>query len=374
MLSERLAYLWAFLLGTMLITGCATNTEQLTKSQDPYYAGTKSDYFERIDKDLLLKISCIPDSNSFTKDSNKSVTNQCLYKSVDIGFTAAASGVTTSSEQATTLSQYFSSCTTSCAEPRNRVIDVLLRVTNDNCSSFLQKTFLTKSTNDSIYNFGRDALTGGTAAVAITSPPSAVGLSLGNLLLRSYESFNKTFFLNEAFQPLENAINLARTDKLQELDECLLTTSYNQCSIDKALIKLKDYSDACSLRVGLNKLQSLVHQGKNTAETEKLKKETKELKGEKDKYQIELDKVKKDLDETKRNNEKINVKDKIEQIENSLKNINEKLTSAIEKPKFEQGAQPSIEDRSSHQAPPSNESAQPIAPVDAPPKSVAPRP
>lgn len=106
MLSERLAYLWAFLLGTMLITGCATNTEQLTKSQDPYYAGTKSDYFERIDKDLLLKISCIPDSNSFTKDSNKSVTNQCLYKSVDIGFTAAASGVTTSSEQATTLRTY----------------------------------------------------------------------------------------------------------------------------------------------------------------------------------------------------------------------------------------------------------------------------
>lgn len=316
------------------LTGCA-NIEGLTKPQDPYYSAHAPEYLEKITDKLALRISCIPDDGAFGKDTKPAATKQCVYKSVDESFVPTGGNVTT----VTALSAYFAECPrttgTSCEIARNRVIDVLVKVTNDNCSNFLQNTFLRKSTADSAYNFGRDALTGGTAAVAIASPPSAVGLSLGNLLLRSYESFNKTFFLNEAFQPLENAINLARIEKLAELHtECEVDStnqvvSYNKCSINKALTKVKEYGDSCTLRVGLNKLQSLVHQSKNTAEVEKLR-------NEKNALVVEKEKAEKELQATKSQDKVAEFGKQIEQLRNSImsqQHAIEKLTPPLpEKP------------------------------------------
>lgn len=278
----------------LCLSGCG-NISSLTKPEDPYYATATSDYFEKVDENLLLKISCIPENSSLGSNDKSLKSRQCLYKSVDESYSSIAQG---GSEIETKLSSYFANCPRStgisCETARNRIIDVLVKITSDNCSTFMQRTFLAKSTSDSAYSFARDGLSGGTAAVAIASPPAAVGLSLGSLVLRSYESFNKTFFLNEAFQPLENAINLSRTEKRDalkttcEFDNSETLVPYSKCSINKSLTMIKEYGDACSLRVGLNKLQSLVHQSKNRQEVEKLDTDRNALIAEKEKLQKEL--------------------------------------------------------------------------------------
>ncbi|QSX78963.1 hypothetical protein [Agrilutibacter solisilvae] len=245
--------------------GCS-QMDRMTRPRDaayPYPDGQQTQYSEMLAADLTLEVRCIQSGRS-QREAGANAQDGCAYKSVNEAKTADGAKVSA-------LSKYFHACgqpgtraDAECIATRNRVVDLLLKVTDENCSTFLQRTFLTKSTSDSAYAFGRDMLTGGTAAVASASPPTAIGFSFANLLLGSYETVNGTFFLNSAFQSLETAINLERETRLTALrDECTrpgtTTAGYNDCTIHEALRLVKSYGDACSLRTGVNKLQSLVH-------------------------------------------------------------------------------------------------------------------
>lgn len=292
----------------LVISACG-GMERLTKPEGPYYS--RSTYLERIDENLSLKVTCIIDSSAGTTRSEtmESPRKNCLYKTVEESYfldkvDGKVKGGSIPGENNlvnSDLSNFFSKCQDyslddKCKVMRNSVIEFLAKVSDENCSTFLQRTFFTKSTADTAHNFGRDLITGSTAAVAVPSPPSAVALSLSGLLLRSYESFNSVFFLNEAFQPLENAISLARDDSRRKLDECR-SSPYSECSIHSAFSRVNSYNDSCSLRVGVNRLQSLVHEGKNrelvsslTSDRDRLSKEIKTLQDKLD-QQAKLDQL-----------------------------------------------------------------------------------
>ena len=114
-------------------------------------------------------------------------------------------------------------------------------------------------------------------------------MSFANLLTGSYESVNGTFFLNEAFQSIETAINLEREERLQGLEtECPSTASYDGCTIHEAMRQVRRYEDGCSLRAGLNKLQTLVHLQQSNELVETAKRDTKHAKAAAAKLQDEV--------------------------------------------------------------------------------------
>jgi hypothetical protein len=290
----------------IILNGCESMA-RLTKPADPYVTQQNDTYTEEIypgddqgKNKLELTITCISENGGEAQGTGKTKITPCTYKAVSeteiepYDYSQAKSNVVdatsqpksnvvdlTAKEDATKpkkplnvkfspIGRFFSQCNSSkkdssgledtCTKTRNAFVDVLVKVTDENCSAFLQNVFFFKSSADSFYNTTRDGLSGGTAIAALPSPPTALALSIGNLFVRSYESVNKSFFLSETFQPIESAINLVRLEKLKELNDCLKQAPYSSCSIHKAMGKVKDYSDACSLRVGLNKLQLLVHE------------------------------------------------------------------------------------------------------------------
>jgi hypothetical protein len=174
---------------------------------------------------------------------------------------------------------------------RNELIDLLVNLSDRNCATFMQRMFIAKSTSDSSYSFARDALTGGAAAAAAPAPIAAVGLGFGSLLLRSWESVDKTFFLNSAYQSLESAIQMERDSRMTDLrNQCRMpseggTVAYGNCTIHEAMRLVGRYGDACSLRAGVGKLQSLVHAQEEAEATRQLSDE--KLRLEKAKTQLE---------------------------------------------------------------------------------------
>ena len=276
-----------------LLPACQ-NLDEMTRPRAVYQAFTTADYYaEEITPGLALEVRCIErlktKSGAAAEKIEDSRNGPCGYKVVneasatvsreksaqeipspllnvsrEVSPRPAVSVVPTTAS----LASYFSRCGDApgelnpprCAVARNRVVDLLKRIADENCATFLQTTFLVKSTTDSAHRFARDVLTGSTAAFAPASPPTAIGLSFANMLVGSYESVNSTFFLSEAFQSIETAINLERRERLGELSKgCSVSDSYDACTIHEAMRRVRQYEDACSLRSGLNKLQTLVH-------------------------------------------------------------------------------------------------------------------
>jgi hypothetical protein len=262
----------------VLVAGCQ-QMDELTRPQEAYstYPGG---YEVRVADGLSLAVKCARLGDQ-KPAGNQATDSVCAYRTVDETSLRIRRADSTT---AGGISDYFMTCSESdCIGARNRIIDVLLKVSDENCSSFLQSLFLTKSTSDSTYSMGRDLLTGGAAAAAVTSPPAAVGMSFANLLLRSYEAVNSTFFLDSAYQSLDSAIRLDRAEKLRELmSSCRRpspgsSASYDSCTISEAMRLVRGYDDACSLRAGVNKLQSLVHLQENREEVEALQAQKKSL-------------------------------------------------------------------------------------------------
>lgn len=273
---------WHFLGRALLVTSsCLTmagceSISRVTKPIDPYYTAEHSAYNYVINSGdgasktpLKVTVACISDNGAASQGGANAVVNPCSYKSVSEtkNYKGENEGNSPSLDDSP-ISKFFATCNldndgtkdklAECQLTRNTLLDVLVRVTDENCSTFLQKVFFYKSASDSVYNTSRDALTGGTALAAIPSPPTAVGFSIGSLFLRSYESINQSFFLNETFQPIEVAINSQRVKVLEEVDKCK-GKKYHECSVNRGMSLVKQYSDACSLREGIKVLQALVH-------------------------------------------------------------------------------------------------------------------
>jgi hypothetical protein len=140
---------------------------------------------------------------------------------------------------------------------RNHFTSFLVSVADQNCETFLNRTFANKATLDTSRNTVQDVLTGSSVAASIPSPPVAAGLGIANLIFgKTLDNVNATFFYEKTFQAIGSAIYLERSSIREQVlrKSDLAYPSYTMFDV---LSDLRRYESACSIRVGVSKLQSL---------------------------------------------------------------------------------------------------------------------
>lgn len=202
---------------------------------------------------------------------------QCLYVSVELkevanrfpgtDMTTAASGrVKVASAGATLL--------TPVDEPdlmrlRNIYYSFLRNIADQNCQTFLGRSFANKASIETARSTFQDLLTGSSAAVATAAPPAAAGLSLVNLFAgKTIDNINSTFYYEKTFQAMAGAIAIERERIKREMDSHK-EHAYDTYTIFDLINDLRRYDDACSVRVGVTKLQELAQEKQKEQRDEK---------------------------------------------------------------------------------------------------------
>lgn len=143
---------------------------------------------------------------------------------------------------------------------RNNYMSFLMSISDQNCETFLNRTFANKSTVDTTKNSFQDILTGASAGSALAAPSVAAGFSLTNLVVgKSIDNINSTFFFEKTFQAIGSAINFERATIKEHIvnSEKL---SYQEYTIYDSLSDIRKYDSACSIRIGVSKLQTLAEE------------------------------------------------------------------------------------------------------------------
>lgn len=191
-----------------------------------------------------IKLNCLDkDGNASVRSAANSADIQCLYYSAKVtdllpAFEEAPAGV-------------------DLANRRNHFMSFLLNIADQNCETFLNRAFANKSSVDTTKNTIQDILTGTSAATANAAPPTAAGLSLANLMLgKTVDNINSTFFFEKTFQAIGSAIYLERSDIREQISKRAVQP-YPKYTVFDVLTDVRRYESACSIRVGVSRLQSL---------------------------------------------------------------------------------------------------------------------
>lgn len=242
-----------------LLTGCAHTDVVLRPERTTFIAARPKMPSVPIYGTDELTLRCMDWKGS--TDNGTETGDQCLYFATD--------------EQE--IFRKFAAVSTgdSMRIKRNIYTSFLVNLSDQNCSTFLGRAFANKSSFDTGRNIVQDVITGSTAAAANASPPAAAGLSLANLIIgKSVDNVNSTFYFEKTFQSLAAAIGWQRELVLRDL-EAMKVKPYDERPIYDVLAAVRKYDDACSIRVGLAKLQELAQ-------------ETKQISKAKDEAQAEL--------------------------------------------------------------------------------------
>lgn len=243
------------ILGGSILAGCAS-TDVYLRPERTTYIPRHSDMKIQIDATHKIHMQCLE------WDGNKPETSQkipCLYYSIDenavfdtfsnIG-TPQKTGEIEAQQEAQAL--------------RNRYMSFLINISDQNCSTFLNRAFANKSGFDTSKAITQDILTGTSAATANAVPHLAAGLGLANLVIgKSVDNINTTFYFEKTFQALAAAIKVARNEVMTEYILAQKDSNYASYTIYDALANIRRYDDACSIRIGLAKLQALAQDIKN---------------------------------------------------------------------------------------------------------------
>lgn len=298
-----------------------------------------------------------PDTHVLPMKDSKGELFEMKVTCFDKGGNASSSGVTSTGVEATQC-LYFSVETKQMLDDfsrlstdedrrmlRNMFISYLLNVSDQNCSTFLNRAFANKASFDTGKSMFQDIMTGSSAAIANASPPAAAGLSLGNLLVgKSVDNINATFYFDKTFQAMAAAIDVERTNVLT--DAGLLRPSdktasssptseanqngnaqqpksasqdtkglpvgwrnafrrpYDMYTMYDALADVRNYDDACSIRRGLARLQLLAQdlkgQAQNRLDLEATKNQANQATKDAEQAKKELDQSKKEADQAKK--------------------------------------------------------------------------
>ncbi|MED5597191.1 hypothetical protein [Janthinobacterium sp. P210006] len=187
----------------------------------------------------------------FQRDSDL----QCLYRSVDKD----------------TLLPYFKLTSTTIdggnaalAYKRDVYIAYLMSVADQNCSNFLGRAFANKTSVDSLRGTLNDVLTGSTAAIATSAPPTAAALALTNLVTnKSIDNFNQSFYFEKTFSAMRSAIISLRSELRIQI-QSNMSKNYRAYSISDAMSDMTRYDEGCSIMAGVNKLQQLADDSTKT--------------------------------------------------------------------------------------------------------------
>ncbi|USX24369.1 hypothetical protein NHH73_17255 [Oxalobacteraceae bacterium OTU3CINTB1] len=108
-----------------------------------------------------------------------------------------------------------------------------------------------------------DVLTGLSAASASAQPHAAAGLSLANLVIgKTVDNINSTYYFEKTFQALASSIQAEREERKEAIRKNLNQPIADFTMYD-ALALVHRYDNACSIRVGLEKLQGIAQEAAN---------------------------------------------------------------------------------------------------------------
>jgi hypothetical protein len=151
---------------------------------------------------------------------------------------------------------------------REAVLDLLLGLSDYNCSNFLSRAYAFRSTFDLTSKFIGDLATAASAGTVVAAPGVSVGLDGVNLLIgKANSNFDSQFYADKTFQALESAIAAERTKRKTEI---LARRSTHKYSLMSALADARFYDDACSIKAGIQNLGDIANKAEKKEEDKNL--------------------------------------------------------------------------------------------------------
>ena len=140
---------------------------------------------------------------------------------------------------------------------RNRMVDLLLNVSDSNCTTFLSRVFANKAGLDATRNTGKDIATAIAAGTATVASGFSSGIGLFNLIGgTALDNLNSVLFSEKTFQVISSAVKTERLITRRALMEGKSRELANYSYLE-ALSDVQAYDQACSLQRGLERLAEL---------------------------------------------------------------------------------------------------------------------
>ncbi len=141
---------------------------------------------------------------------------------------------------------------------RNKIINVLLFVSDFNAETYLSRAFANRVFIDAGNTILQDTLMGLSSGAAAAQPQVASALGLSALVIgTAAEQVNTSFYLNQTFQAMETIIRTERELLRQEIRRKMQQHSYDAYSLHDGLSDVRQYSEQCSIRAGLQGLSRI---------------------------------------------------------------------------------------------------------------------
>jgi len=251
-----------------LVTGCANSDRVLRPEHVTYVPWEEKGKEVPLAKDHVVNLKCL--DKRFPGEGSEPVSegNRCLYYAVDERNIFENFGTKPASAE--------------LAGVRNTYISFLMNLSEHNCTTFLNRAFASKSVLDTSAGTFNDVLTGLSAATANAQPHAAAGLGVANLIIgKTVDNVNSTYYFEKTFQALASSIHAEREERKQSVLK-RYTEDIRTFTIYDALAAVHRYDNACSIRVGLEKLQGIAQDAANKnqtilEQTERVKQQEKEL-------------------------------------------------------------------------------------------------
>jgi uncharacterized protein YceK len=251
------------ILSIFVLAGCSSIDQNVRPESSFFVSKTvgNDQSYMLVKKDGSLGVTCLDkEGMAVSKDTNSSQI-QCLYYAVDISkvfnsFEFPSSELTETQDR-------------TLKKKRDIYISFLVNVADQNCETFLSRSFASKSGFDAGRNTFQDILTGASAATAIGTPPVAAGLSLLNIVVgKTVDNVNSTYFFDKTFQAIGSAIYLEKSEIKAQI-ELNKKQDYSRYTIYDSVSDIRRYESACSIRIGVGKLQRLAQDALNNSSASK---------------------------------------------------------------------------------------------------------
>lgn len=149
---------------------------------------------------------------------------------------------------------------------RNRIVFLLMDISDANCATFLHRFYATKAGWDAAHGTGKDIATAVAAGTAAAASGFSAAIGLFNLAGgTAIENIDKSFYSEKALQAITASIKSLRASSKKRLldasDKGISTYSYFE-----ALNDLQNYDHDCSLQRGVEQLAELANNASIVAE------------------------------------------------------------------------------------------------------------
>ena len=200
--------------------------------------------------DEKIEIQCVrTPRGENTAPTESTDVSQCLYESIDMRDVLRVP-IRNSAE-------------------RNRMVHLLMNVSNDNCSTFLMRAFAQKAGNEATRNTLKDFATAVASGTARVAAVASANLGIASLFTTTaVDNVNNAYYGEKTFQVMAMAIGSERDKARTTLfSHATPTATLAEYPYFEALEDWHEYDDSCSLRRGLESLAAAANSQKTDSAT-----------------------------------------------------------------------------------------------------------